>query len=137
MRIPTSILRTCSAFGVSAVSADGSRTLRAGFAETAATVGPGTPITGEIALARIESLAVPREAIVQDNDRTVILLVVQAPDPDPNEKEPIEVAKKVLVKVLVRDGPLVGIEGDAAEGAEIIVSGGYNLPDGTEIEREP
>lgn len=120
-----------------AVSPDGFRTLRAGFESAQTTIVPGTPLTGEIALSRLEAIAVPREAIVQDNDRTVILLVVQAADPDPNEKEPIEVAKKVLVKVLVRDGPLVGIEADVTEGAELIVEGGYNLPDGTEIERAP
>src|SRR5262249_1647411 len=61
-----------------AVSADGSRTLRAGLAasEGKALV-PGTPIAGEIALGRIEAIAVPREAIVQDSDRTVVLMLVQ------------------------------------------------------------
>jgi HlyD family secretion protein len=119
-----------------AVSADGSRTVRASLGDATALV-PGTPIAGEISLGQIESVVVPREAVVQDSDRTVVLALVQAPDPDPNEKEPIEVAKKVLVRVVVRDGGLVGIEGDVAEGTEVITGGGYNLPDGTEVEREP
>jgi multidrug efflux pump subunit AcrA (membrane-fusion protein) len=118
-----------------AVSADGSRTIRVGLAKDTAAIVPGTPVTGEIATARIESTVVPREAVIQDNDRTVVLVLVQQHDPDPKEPEPIEVAKKIEVKVLVRDGPLVGIEGEVPEGEEVIVEGGYNLPDGTEVER--
>ncbi|MBI3722480.1 HlyD family efflux transporter periplasmic adaptor subunit [bacterium] len=120
----------------SAVSADGYRLLRASILDAPSPIAPGTPLTAQISLESVEALAVPRAAVVQDQDRTVILCLVREPDRD-ESKGPIEVVKKVPVRVLVRDGERVGIEAELpAQYYGVVVEGGYNLPDGTEVEVE-
>jgi membrane fusion protein (multidrug efflux system) len=68
-------------------------------------------------------LAVPREAVYTDHDGRSTLSIVEG-----------EVAKQKAVKVGLRDGGLVEVEGDGVtEGATVVTLGSYALPKETKV----
>ena len=68
-------------------------------------------------------LAVPRECVYTDHDGQSTLSIVQG-----------EVARQKTVKVGLRDGPLVEVEGDGiTEGATVVTLGSYALPKETKV----
>jgi len=72
---------------------------------------------------RAGKLAVPREAIYRDYDGQSTLSIVEG-----------DMAKQKTVKVGLRDGKLVEVEGDGVtEGATVVTLGSYALPKETKI----
>lgn len=72
---------------------------------------------------RAGKLAVPREAVYTDHDGQSTLSIVEG-----------EVAKQKPVKVGLRDGNLVEVEGEGiAEGVTVVTLGSYALPQETKI----
>ncbi len=84
---------------------------------------------GEFATARIiieerhDRLAVPRESVYTDHDGVSTLSIVES-----------GIAKKLTVKVGLRDGSLVEVEGEGVtEGATVVTLGSYALPEETKV----
>jgi membrane fusion protein (multidrug efflux system) len=76
-------------------------------------------VTGE----RRDVLAVPRESVYTDHDGQSTLSVVEG-----------DVAKRRTVKVGLRDGDLVEVEGDGlSDGATVVTLGSYALPEQTRV----
>ncbi len=72
---------------------------------------------------RSNRLAVPRESVYSGHDGQSTLSIVEG-----------EVAKQKVVKVGLRDGPLVEVEGDGvSEGATVVTLGSYALPKETKV----
>lgn len=72
---------------------------------------------------RRDRLAVPVESVVKANDATVIAIVESG------------VAKQVPVKVGLRDGGLVEVEGEGLkEGMTVVTKGAYGLPKETKVQ---
>lgn len=72
---------------------------------------------------RVGKLAVPREAVYTDHDGQSTLSIVEG-----------EVAKQKVVKVGLRDGDLVEVEGEGiTEGATVVTVGSYALPKETKV----
>jgi membrane fusion protein (multidrug efflux system) len=72
---------------------------------------------------RAGKLAVPREAVYTDHDGKSTLSIVEG-----------EVAKQKAVKVGLRDGNLVEVEGEGvSEGATVVTLGSYALPKETKV----
>jgi membrane fusion protein (multidrug efflux system) len=72
---------------------------------------------------RAGKLAVPREAIYTDHDGQSTLSIVAG-----------DVAKQKPVKVGLRDGNLVEVEGEGiAEGVTVVTLGSYALPQETKV----
>ncbi len=118
-------------------SADGAVKLRARVADprTVASVLPGTPLAGEVAIGKIEALAIPREALVLDSDRTVVITLDSVKQKnEKGQEETVDKSRKVPVKVICRDGPVIGIEGKLEVDDRIVTEGAYNLPDNTEVD---
>lgn len=122
--------------GVGAGAAvDGTVKLRASVADArmVANVLPGTPLAAEIALGKIEALCVPKEALVLDTDRTVVITLYKKPD-DKNPKEMLDLSKKVPVKVICIDGNVIAIEAKLEVDDRVVTENAYNLPDNTEVD---
>jgi multidrug efflux pump subunit AcrA (membrane-fusion protein) len=76
-------------------------------------------VTGE----RRDVLAVPRESIYTDHGGQSTLSVVEG-----------DVARRRTVKVGLRDGDLVEVEGEGlSEGATVVTLGSYALPEQTRV----
>ncbi len=76
-----------------------------------------------VTLAHESRLAVPRESVYTDHDGQSTLSVVEG-----------EVARQKVVKIGLRDGPLVEVEGDGVtEGATVVTLGSYALPKETKV----
>lgn len=72
---------------------------------------------------RAGRLAVPREAVYTDHDGQSTLSIVEG-----------DVARQRAVKVGLRDGELVEVEGEGvSEGATVVTSGSYALPQETKV----
>ncbi|NLH72216.1 MAG: efflux RND transporter periplasmic adaptor subunit [Verrucomicrobia bacterium] len=72
---------------------------------------------------RIGRLAVPRESVYTDHDGQSTLSIVDG-----------DVAKQLVVKVGLRDGDLVEVEGEGVtEGAMVVTAGSYALPKETKV----
>ncbi len=85
--------------------------------------------SGEFVSAKIvidehaDKLAVPREAVYTDRDGQSTLSIVEG-----------EVARKTVVKVGLRDGNLIEVEGAGiAEGTTVVTLGSYALPEETKV----
>lgn len=87
-------------------------------------VRPGQFVAVRIVTSTHESrLAVPRESVYTDHDGQSTLSVVEG-----------EVAKQKVVKVGLRDGPFIEVEGDGVtEGATVVTLGSYALPKETKV----
>jgi RND family efflux transporter MFP subunit len=84
---------------------------------------PGMLVRGELVLRRLEgALLVPEQAVVRADERLVVVAV------DQDQR-----AHTVDVEVRGRHGGLVAVSGDLQPGAQVVVAGGYNLPDGSHV----
>ena len=82
----------------------------------------GLRVMGEIELRRTPTgILVPEQAVLRRLDAQVVLVVRDGK------------ATNVPVRVLGRHGGLAAIEGDVHEHEQVIVEGGYNLPEGAGV----
>jgi multidrug efflux pump subunit AcrA (membrane-fusion protein) len=62
---------------------------------------------------------VPASAVVRADDKTCVMAVGAG-----------GVAKRVEVELLGRHGDVAAVKGEVKAGEQVVVEGGYNLPDG-------
>lgn len=84
---------------------------------------PGSVVRGELVRGRLDGvLLVPDGAVVRALDRPTVIVV----DDD-------DLAHAVHVSVLGRHASEVAVEGALEAGQRVVVTGGYNLPDGARV----
>ena len=121
----------------------------------------GLHVQARIVVRHLENvLAVPQAAVIDETDEPYLFLAVKPKEKahDDNEKntkqgksepanksdekgnakdddKPILIARKVPIKLLVRSGDLVQIEGEGIQAGDLVVTkGGYALPDEAQLE---
>lgn len=82
---------------------------------------PGAAVRGAIVLRAVQSLAVPRSAVLQD-DAGAYLFVVKG-----------KTAHRVAVQIGIEDGDWIGVSGALKAGDQVVTLGNYELADGMAV----
>jgi RND family efflux transporter MFP subunit len=85
---------------------------------------PGAQVQGEIIVSDERSLAVPRTAVLRDDQGAYVFVVTQ------------HIAHRVDVQIGADDGAWVAVIGDLKPGEAVVTLGNYELSDGMQV-REP
>ncbi len=90
--------------------------------DDAAALTIGDQMRGTISLDKVDAIVVPRSALLRDESGDYVFTVVS------------DHAHRVDVEILVDRTSDVAISGDVAAGDPVVVSGTYQLTDGTQVE---
>ena len=85
---------------------------------------PGSAVTGEIVLKRAESVAVPRSAVLHDDQGDYVFIVKDG------------VAHRADIQAGIDDGSWIAVDKGVQAGDRVVTLGNYELQDGMAV-REP
>lgn len=84
---------------------------------------PGSYVQGEITLSEAHALAVPRAAVLNEDNQAYLFVIEH------------QIAHRVNVTRLADDGTWTAVKGDIKQGAEVVTLGNYELTDGMHIRK--
>lgn len=92
--------------------------------KTAAAFLPGSDVVAQITVKAVRSLAVPRSAVLSDDEGTYVFIVKNS------------VAHRVNVQAGIDDGTWIAVSGDLKAGDRVVTLGNYELTDGMAVREQ-